>query len=171
MNVILIGYRGTGKSTVGKLVSRILGYPRAETDAMIVEKAGMSIPDIVKKHSWDYFRELECEVIRGIAACDKTVVDCGGGVVLNPSNVALLKSNGMVFLLKADFKDIVSRIASSTERPSLTGDKSFTEEVEEVLRERAPVYQNAADYVINTSRETPESAAGKITEMFKELSA
>ena len=169
MNVILIGYRGTGKSTVGEIVSELLDFPLVETDAAIIEKAGQSISEIVSKHSWDYFRELESEVIREVSTRDRTVIDCGGGVILNPGNVAALKTNGIVFLLKADFKDIITRIASSSDRPSLTGDKSFTEEVEEVLRERAPLYQASADYVINTSRETPASAAEKIAGMCLEF--
>lgn len=169
MNLILIGYRGTGKSTVGKIVAEILNFKWIETDAKITDRAGMSIPEIVKRNSWDYFRELESQVILELCTMDQTVIDCGGGVVTRPENVKALKQSGVVFLLKADIKDILRRISSSSQRPSLTGDKSFIDEVEQVLKEREPLYLAAADCVIDTSRDTPRTAGNKIANIFDKL--
>ncbi len=169
MNIILIGYRGTGKSTIGRLVAAQLNFAKIETDAEIAKRAGISIPEIVKKHSWDYFRDLESQVIEDACSLEKTVIDCGGGVVTRPRNITALKASGIVFLLIADIRDIVRRISRSSQRPSLTGNKSVTAEVEEVLRERDPLYRKAADYIINTSEESPRSAGEKITRIYRKL--
>ena len=169
MNLILIGYRGTGKSTVGKIVAEMLNFKRIETDAEITDRAGMSIPEIVKENSWNYFRDLESEVVSEACSMENTVIDCGGGVVTRPENVKALKRSGIIFLLKADINDILRRISSSSQRPSLTGDKSFTVEVEQVLKEREPLYQAAADYIIDTSSESPRTAGKKIAQIYRKL--
>ena len=150
-------------------VAEILDFKRVETDAGIIRKAGMSIPEIVKQNSWEYFRELESEVILEVCSMDQTVIDCGGGVVTRPENVEALKQSGVVFLLKADLKDILRRISSSSHRPALTSGRNFTVEVEQVLKEREPLYQAAADYIIDTSRESPRTAGKKIIEIYFKL--
>ena len=84
MNIVLIGYRGTGKSVVGKLVSERLRIKCIAMDARIVEKAGMSIPDIVENHGWAIFRDMESEVTRELAKLDNIIIDTGGGVIERP---------------------------------------------------------------------------------------
>lgn len=150
MNIVLIGYRGTGKSTVGKVLSSRLGWRVISTDAEIVRRAGKSIPDIVAEKGWDHFRDLESEVCRDLAGQDKTVIDTGGGAILRPMNVERLKMKGTLFWLTASVDTIAKRIGGDTQRPSLTGTQSFIEEIQDVLQERIPTYQAAADYVIVT---------------------
>ena len=150
MNIVLIGYRGTGKSTVGKVVAARLGRTLLSTDAEIVRQAGENIPQIVAQHGWDYFRDLESQVCRELADQDGVVIDTGGGAILRPDNVERLKQHGTLFWLTASVQSITQRIGRDNQRPSLTGTKSFVEEVEEVLRERTPKYQAAADHVIVT---------------------
>ena len=150
MNVVLIGYRGTGKSTVGKIVAARLGRTLLSTDAEIVTRAGQSIPDIVAQHGWDYFRDLESQVCQELAGRDGLVIDTGGGAILRPQNVEALKKTGTLFWLTATVDTIAKRIGRDTQRPSLTGTKSFVEEIQEVLRERTPKYEAAADHVITT---------------------
>ena len=150
MNVVLIGYRGTGKSTVGKIVAARLGRTLISTDAEIVKRAGQSIPKIVAQHGWDYFRDLESQVCGELAGQDGLVIDTGGGAILRSENVEQLKRNGTLFWLTASVEAITQRIGRDNQRPSLTGTKSFVEEIEEVLRERTPKYQDAADHVITT---------------------
>jgi len=150
MNVVLIGYRGTGKSTVGKVVATRLGRTLISTDAEIVKRAGQTIPEIVTQHGWDYFRDLESKICGELAGQDGMVIDTGGGAILRSENVEQLKKNGTLFWLTASVESIVQRIGRDNQRPSLTGTKSFVEEVEEVLRERTPKYQAAADHVIET---------------------
>lgn len=167
MNVVLIGYRGTGKSTLARLLARRLDFEYLGLDDEIVRRAGKTIPEIVEAEGWDAFRDLESEVVRESSARDRCVLDTGGGVVLRDENLRHLERGGVVFLLVSEIADIVKRIQGDTQRPSLTGARSFTEEVEEVLRERQPKYRAAAQHVVDTSRLTPEEAVAAIEEQFR----
>jgi shikimate kinase len=168
MNIVLIGYRGTGKSVVGKLVADDLQMKCISMDKRIVEKAGMTIPEIVEKHGWTTFRDMESEVACELAKLDKIVVDTGGGVIERPENIEALQTNACIIWLKASVDVIVSRIQGGTERPSLTGKKSFTEEVAEVLEQRVSKYESAAQYVIDTDQLTPKQVADRVIEICKE---
>ncbi len=150
MNIVLIGYRGTGISTIGKRLASRLSRQLVSTDKEIVNRTGRSIPDIVAEHGWDYFRDLESEVCRELAGRDNLVIDTGGGAILRQQNVAVLKQNGKLFWLTASVDTIAKRIGNDSQRPSLTGTKSFVEEIEGVLRERTPKYQAAADHILST---------------------
>jgi shikimate kinase len=156
MNIVLIGYRGTGKSSVGKLLAERLGRELVSTDAEVVRRANLPIPDIVSQHGWEHFRNLESEVCRDFAGKDQLVIDTGGGAILRSQNVELLRANGRLFWLTAGVPTIVSRIQSHSERPSLTGTKSFTDEVDEVLRSREPQYAAASHHIIRTEGRTVE---------------
>jgi shikimate kinase len=168
MKIVLIGYRGTGKTVVGELVAEALQMKCIGMDAAIVEKAGMSIPDIVEKHGWTAFRDMESEVARELAELDSVVIDTGGGVVERPENIDALKENSRIVWLGASVGTIVSRIQGDTERPSLTGGKTFTEEVAEVLERRTPIYESAAQYHIDTDELTPEQVAEKVIKIWRE---
>ena len=87
MNIVLIGYRGTGKSVVGALLAERLKMPCIAMDARIVEKAGMSIPQIVEKYGWSAFRDIETEVACELAQLNNTIIDAGGGVTERPENM------------------------------------------------------------------------------------
>jgi len=150
MNVVLIGYRGTGKSTVGRRLAARLGRTVVSTDLEIVKRAGAGIPDIVAQHGWDYFRDLESQVCRELADRDGLVIDTGGGAILREQNVEALKKTGVLFWLTASIGTIRKRIGRDTQRPSLTGTKSFIDEIQEVLHERTPKYQAAAHHVVET---------------------
>ncbi|HEY6085715.1 MAG TPA: shikimate kinase [Nitrospira sp.] len=150
MNIVLIGYRGVGKTSVGQVLAERLGRQLVSTDQEIVRRTGESIPDLVARHGWDYFRDRESEVCRDFANRDRLVIDTGGGAVLRSENVQLLRRNGRCFWLTASVETIASRIGGDTQRPSLTGTKSFVEEIEDVLRDRKPQYQAAADHVVPT---------------------
>ncbi|MGQ9588801.1 MAG: shikimate kinase [Planctomycetota bacterium] len=167
MNIVLIGYRGTGKTTIGKRLADELGLPYVGLDEEIVRREGLSIPEIVARRSWAYFRDREEALVAEYAARDGQVIDTGGGVVTRPANVERLRRGGIVFLLWAEVPDIVSRIGGGAERPSLTGTKSFTEEVADVLREREPLYRSAADHVVDTSRLSVGEAVREIAGLFR----
>ena len=159
MNVVLIGYRGTGKSTVGKIVAARLGRVLVSTDAEIVKLVGQSIPEIVAKNGWEYFRDFETKVCQELAGRDALIIDTGGGAILRSQNVEALKTRGTLFWLTASVETIAKRIGSDSQRPSLTGTKSFVDEIQDVLRERTPKYQAAADHVIETEgRSCPQVA-------------
>jgi shikimate kinase len=167
MNIVLIGYRGTGKSVVGQIVAERLKMKCIAMDDRIIEKAGMSIPDIVKNHDWTKFRDIESEVARELVKLDNIIIDTGGGVIERPENIDVLQSNSRIIWLKASVDTIVSRIQGGTERPSLTGGKGFTEEVAEVLERRTPKYKSAAQYEIDTDELTPEQVADRVIEIWK----
>ena len=133
MNLVLIGYRGTGKSVVAEILSQKLGMAAVSLDEEIVREAGMPVPEIVRKHGWPWFRDLESELAKRFGARDGLILDTGGGVILRPENTENLRRNGALFWLKASVEVIVDRIQESTERPALTAGKSFLAEVEEVL--------------------------------------
>lgn len=166
MNLVLIGYRGTGKSTVAQLLAQRLGMEVVSLDAEIVREAG-PIPEIVAAHGWPHFRDLESAVTKRVAARDGIIIDAGGGVILRPENVENLKRGGTLFWLRASVPAIVARIESGTQRPALTAGKTFTEEVEDVLRERTPLYQAAADHTVDTDGRTPEDVAGEVLKKYR----
>lgn len=168
MNIVLIGYRGTGKSAVGKRVSASLKMACISMDERIVEKAGMSIPGIVAKHGWPAFRDMESEVAREMAKRDNIIVDTGGGIIERPENIEVLQVNSRIIWLKASVGAIVSRIQEGADRPSLTGGKSFTEEVADVLEQRGPKYKSAAQYTIETDLLTIEQVAESVVGIWEE---
>jgi len=150
MNIVLIGYRGAGKSATGRRLAARLGRKLVSTDAEIVKRAHRTIPEIVAQEGWEYFRDLESDICRELARHDQLVIDTGGGAILRTENIEALKKNGTVFWLKTSARTIKKRIGGDTQRPSLTGTKSFVDEIQNVLQERMPKYQAAADHVIET---------------------
>ena len=162
MNLALIGYRGTGKSTVAKLLATQLGWKAISTDALIVEKTQRSIPDIVASDGWEHFRNIETEVCLALKDRDRLVVDTGGGLILRPENMEALKTNSLIFWLTATVSTITRRIADDTQRPALTAGKTFVEEIRDVLTERTPKYQAAADHTLSTDDLSPEEIAARI---------
>ena len=162
MNIVLIGYRGTGKSTVARILGQRLKRRVISTDAEIVKEAGQPIPQIVEQFGWDHFRELETRMCRKLQDQTELVIDTGGGLILKEENVKMLKPKGKIFWLTAEVSTIASRISGDTQRPSLSGTKSFVEEIEEILEIRRPHYQAAADVIIPTDNATPESIVNQI---------
>lgn len=162
MNVVLIGYRGTGKSTVGNIVAARLGRQMVSTDKEIVRRAGSPIPEIVAAHGWEYFRDLESAVCQDLAGRDNLVIDTGGGAILRQQNVDVFKQSGLLIWLTASVETIAVRIGSDTQRPSLTGTKSHVEEIRDVLSERMPKYQAAADMTLATDGRSIEELATAI---------
>ena len=162
MNIVLIGYRGTGKSTIGRKLAGQSGRKLVSTDNEIIRRAGRSIPDIVAAHGWEYFRDLESQVCQDFASGDNLIIDTGGGAVLRGDNVDALRRTGRLFWLTASVETIKVRIGGDTQRPSLTGGKSFVDEIDEVLRERTPKYQAAADQTIPTDGRSIDELATMI---------
>jgi len=166
VNIVLIGYRGTGKSTIARILAGRLDMRVVAMDEEIARRAGKPIPEIVQEHGWDHFRDLESQVAADLEVEDGLIVDAGGGVIVRPKNIESLKKNGLIFWLVADEETIVGRIKDDSGRPSLSGAKSFLEEVSEILAERAPRYKAAADHIIDTARQSAAAAAGSIAEIF-----
>ncbi|QSZ67569.1 bifunctional shikimate kinase/shikimate dehydrogenase [Methanofollis aquaemaris] len=159
MKVVLIGYRGTGKSTVGRILADRLGLPFYDTDAMVEARAGRSIPAIFAGEGEEGFRALECAVVADLAGVDG-IVATGGGAVLDPANVAALRRGGRVVLLEADAETIAERTTGS-DRPPLTP-LPLTDEVAALLARRRPYYCAAADFAFSTAGLTPAETADAV---------
>ena len=169
MNIVLLGYRGTGKSTVAKYLARKLGRNVYRTDDLIVEAAGKPIPRIVEEDGWPRFREIEAEVVREVCSrAEDAIIDCGGGVVLNDENTARLKKRGRAVLLTASLEALMGRIRQDPNRPPLKEGLSFEEEQRLILAEREEKYRAAADVVVDTTHHTPDKTALEIIQYFKE---
>ncbi|MDD1671306.1 MAG: shikimate kinase, partial [Methanomicrobiales archaeon] len=165
MRIVLTGFRGTGKTTTGRILGARLGISFIDTDQAIEERAGREIPAIFREQGEPAFRELERQVITSLPA-DGVVVSAGGGAVLDPVNVARLRRGSLVFLLQAH-EEVISRRIGGSERPSLTG-RPPAEEAGELLRARRPAYLRAADICIDTGDRSPEEVAGEILRLRRE---
>ncbi|MFZ2073264.1 MAG: shikimate dehydrogenase [Methanoregula sp.] len=163
--VVLFGYRGTGKTAIGTVLSRRLGVPFLDTDALIEQKSGRTIPDIFKNDGEERFRALEREAIAGLPTHD-VVVGTGGGVVMDPENMERLRRDSVCVLLAADPATIGRRLAKSP-RPPLTS-LPPDEEIAQVMSRRRWQYAAAADFCVDTSTTSPDEAAGRILSLLKE---
>ena len=159
MNVILTGLRGTGKSSVGKVLAQRLGFTFVDTDTRIEELAGYRIAKIVAQHGWEHFRALERQVVTRVAAADRQVVAAGGGTLIDEENAQLLKAHGMVILLLCDLPILQRRIALGSNRPSLTGQGAAEVELAQVWDARRARYHAVADITYDVSEESPHRAA------------
>lgn len=152
-NIFLIGFRCTGKSSVGQLLSARLGWPFIDTDSLLVSESGQSIKEIVGTQGWETFRKMEHAAVEQVCMLHRRVVATGGGIVINDANVKLMKSNGRLVWLKAAPKTIKKRMMQDQDteffRPSLTAKDSFFE-IEETLTERNPIYNAAMDFYVET---------------------
>jgi len=166
MNLVLVGYRGTGKSVVAQRLARMLGRQVVSLDEEIVRLAGQRIPELVAQQGWQHFRDLEEQICRRFGADDDQILDCGGGVVEREANVVALREHGCVFWLKATSATIVARIGGDANRPSLTG-RSFTEEVIEVLQRRTPLYQAMAHETIETDGRSLDDIAAEVAQRWR----
>jgi shikimate kinase len=153
-NLVLIGYRATGKTAVGARLAEILSRPFVDLDQAIVREAGQPIVDIVAQGGWAEFRRREKELVARLRCTQGHVLATGGGVVLDPDNVAALRENGIIIWLTADPDTIQARLAEDlprdANRPSLTGSDTIREVVA-VLEARYPLYQAAAQIMVDTT--------------------
>lgn len=148
-NLILVGMMGCGKTTVGKLLADHLNWAFIDTDQMIMERTGLTIPVIFKEKGERYFRRLEQEVITGVSRWTRVVVATGGGAVIAQENRQVMKENGLVFYLRAVARVLAKRVGVEEGRPLLAGKKLIVE-LEKLLAAREGYYREAADVVLNT---------------------
>jgi len=153
MNIFLIGYRCSGKTSVGSSLSDINGWPFIDIDFQLVKELGMTISKIVDKKGWEFFRKKESAVLKKVCNHDKQIVATGGGIVLNKENIVNMKKNGIIVWLKATFATVKKRMPLDSKtkdfRPSLTS-KELDEEIKETLLLRKPYYEKAMDFSIDT---------------------
>ena len=158
MNVVLTGLRGTGKSTLGMALARLLGYGFRDTDRDIVRRAGTSINDIVAQHGWEHFRALERQAVADAARLRQHVIAAGGGALIDEANAQAVKESGVVVLLVCDLAVLAARIARHSHRPSLTGQGPAEAEIAQVWEQRRERYHAVADLTYDVSAQSRSEA-------------
>ncbi len=171
-SLFLIGYRCTGKSSVGKLLAAALSRSFVDTDSLVVSENGMSIREIVKILGWEAFRRLEHTALQKVCTMQRLVVATGGGVVLDAGNVKLMKESGRVIWLRATASTIKARmvqdLTSEGFRPALTLTDSISE-IEVTLAEREPLYHRVMDFAVNTDNIRLDEIVNSILGNLKKL--
>ena len=164
-NLALIGFMGTGKTSVGRVVAETLGFEFLDTDELIQSRTGRTIADIFAKEGEPAFRALERQVVQELSTREKTVISTGGGLPTNPENLAALKSFALVVCLWASPEKIWERVRHQSHRP-LLHDADPQQKIRDLLAARAPFYRQA-DVLVNTDQRSAREVAQQITLQFK----
>ena len=166
-NIFLIGFMGTGKSTIAEALKRKYDMQIVDMDAEIEKEQKMVISDIFATKGEEYFRDLETQLIKDLQKKDNVVVSCGGGAVLRDENVTEMRKSGKVVLLNATPETILQRVKNSHNRPLLEGNKNI-DFIRELMSEREDKYNYAADITVNVdNRAVGEIADEVYSEVFK----
>ena len=163
MKIVLCGMMGCGKTTVAAALAKEMRCKCVDTDALIEEKYG-KISAIFAEKGEAYFRGLETECVRGLESFDGEVVSVGGGLVIKPENVALIRKWGKIVYLRAEKETLMERLAKDTTRPLLQGDLSGR--LDELFAARASVYESVCDFAVKVDKKTPAEIAGEIIKKF-----
>ena len=169
MNIVLIGYRCCGKTTVGKLLAPNLGMDFLDTDQLIEVKTGRSIHHYVCQRGWRDFRRLEREVIEEISSKDNVVIATGGGAAIDQRNVDNLRKNGWVVWLNADTTVIRDRMRKEAKADKLRPSISWVDpldEIDQILQERKPFYEHASDFTVDTNGQPHQKVVQLIMQAF-----
>lgn len=165
MNLVLIGYRGTGKTTVAQALSQRLGWSWVDADVELEARAGRTIAQIFATDGEPVFRDLESQVIADLVLQDNVVIAAGGGAILRPENRAALRSRGRVVWLTASIATILARVnadrTTAERRPQLTT-QGGEAEVRQLLERREPMYRETADVSVATDDRSPSDIAAEI---------
>jgi len=168
-NVALIGFRGTGKTTVAKQLAARLGWEVVDTDDLIESRAGKSIKNIFDDDGEACFRDLEVEVIRDAVGHARRVLALEGGAVMRPETLHVLVDCHVIWL-RADVQTLVARISADPvtgqRRPDLTPVGGLAE-IPQLLAQREPVYRDTANYSIETTKKSPEQLADEIVSLLE----
>jgi shikimate kinase len=163
-NLALAGFMGTGKSSVGRVAGEMLGFAFIDTDELIEAQTGKSVSAIFAQNSEEEFRTLERDVVQGLSALRNTVIATGGGLIVNPGNLASLKTHALVVCLWASPEIIWERVREQTHRPLLNGPDAPAR-IRELLEQRKPAYRQA-DAMILTDHRSPKEVAQQVLHQF-----
>ena len=163
-NIALIGFMGTGKSSVGQLVAQQLHFTFLDTDHVIESRTGKSISEIFAKDGEPAFRELEKKIVAELTTRKKTVISTGGGLPVNPDNLASLKNHSLVVCLWASAEKIWDRVRSQSHRPLLNEPDPLAK-IKKLLEQREPFYRQA-DVLLNTEMRAVKDVAQQVVHQF-----
>lgn len=167
-NIFLIGFMGVGKSTVAGYLHRHYDMPLIEMDETLVERAGMSIPEIFATKGEPYFRQMETDFLKEMEATTNVIVSCGGGVAMRQENVDIMKKSGRIVLLTAAPESILKRVKNDENRPLLKGRKTV-EGIRELMDVRRPFYEAAADLTVRTDNQSLRAICQEILDKIQEM--
>jgi len=170
-NLVLVGFMGTGKSTIGRRCARALSFRFVDTDMLVERRAGTSIVRIFAQQGEAAFRAMEREAVRESAARVHVVIATGGGVVLDAENVRLLRQSGIVVWLQVSPEEIARRCRNTATRPLLAEAENPLERIRRMLEVRVPYYEAAADAVVETTGVTHREAALRVLEAYRQEAA
>lgn len=159
-SIALIGFMGSGKTSVGEKLAEALKYNCIDTDAMIVEKYGV-ISDIFETKGEAYFRDIETETLKEALELTDTVICTGGGIILKDENRAMLRDNARVVYLETSPETVYERVYNDDARPLLKGKKNV-EDIATMMAGRLPKYQDAAEYIVTTDNKSIEEIVAEI---------
>lgn len=163
MNIILTGYRATGKTTIGKALAKKLRREFIDTDDIIEEREGKKIREIFEAKGWQYFRRIERQVVRDLAGLDNKIIAVGGGAFMYKQNLTLC-ANATVVLLIASIEELSKRMKQDANRPPLTEGQSSVDEIRDVWNRRKARYYQIAHIVVNTTDGNTERIVNEIIE-------
>ena len=169
MNVVMVGFMGSGKTAVGRRLAQRLGYRFLDTDHFIETQLGRTINDIFAAEGEGYFRQIESNMAENLKELDNHVISTGGGLVVTPGNLERLKKAGIVVFLKAEVDDILARLSRDNKRPMLKG-HDLKERVTSLLSERQPYYEQC-DITVPTGGKGVNRVAGEIIRLMGEHQA
>lgn len=160
--LVLVGYRGTGKSSLGRVIAGRVGVQFLDADAVLEQRRGLSIRQIFESHGEPVFRDWERETIESIVNdCPGCLLATGGGAILLAENRRLIRRHGLVVWLTAGVSTLKRRIGDDPARPALTA-LGTVDEIAEVLRQREPLYREVADWSVDTSRRHSSVVASEV---------
>lgn len=160
-NILLIGFMGTGKTTVSRVLANDMKLQEVDMDKYIVDNQKMPITEIFSKHGEEYFRRIETECLIEIQKEKGKIVSCGGGAVLKDENVEHMKKGGVIVLLTATPETVFNRVKDNNDRPILNGNMNI-EYIEQLMNKRKDRYLEVADVIIETDNKTPEEISKEI---------
>jgi shikimate kinase len=167
-SIVLIGFMGAGKSSTGRALARKTGLPRFDTDEIVAGRFGLSVTEIFVQFGEEKFRDAETEALRQLSETAPAIIVTGGGIVLRPENVEMLRKLGGVVSLEADEETLFGRISRRATRPLMQTDNPRAT-LAELLRVRAPLYHAVADVRLDTSRLTHDEVADAILKGLQKL--
>lgn len=165
-NIYLIGFMGSGKSTVSRRLKKLMQVQELDMDAEIVRENKMTINDMFARFGETYFRDKETEMLQKIAEGAPAIVSCGGGTVIRRENVDIMKKSGVTVLLTASPETIYSRVRHSKDRPILNGNMNV-EYIASLMEKRWEAYEAACDICVATDDKNPEQIAKEILLLIK----
>ena len=165
-NIVLIGFMGSGKSSVSRQLGKLLKREVFSTDKIIEDREKRPISDIFTHSGEEYFRKCEHNVVKELATKSGVIIDCGGGIILDETNVQELKKNGVFFYLKATPEFLFEKVKNQKHRPLLQVEKPL-EKIKQMLNDRSPLYEKAADYTIISTDRTIDKMAKEVMTIYE----